>query len=130
MICVKLCSASCTLYYLCVDGSVVGEFECGEGLYFDPEVSECNFQDEVECDAPTTPTTSTATPTTSTSKPPPPPLLECTTANSGPYPYPGVCSLYYRCFGTVPVVGECEEGKLFDVNLLECVDASDAVCYE
>jgi len=78
---------------------------------------------EPPTDGPTTRTTTTTQRPPTTEGP-----FECPPDGVHDFPYPGNCSLYYRCIGGTPFVQQCAEDLLFDRIDRICKPAADAVC--
>ncbi|XP_021956372.1 probable endochitinase [Folsomia candida] len=127
----------CHAYYICVDGELTEPYhECPDGFYFDPNLEECNFASEVDCEYGPTPTTSQSTITTtpagtttiSSGTTTTPPVNECPPEGEHQLPYPGDCSIYIKCVEGFPILLRCPEGSLFDIVDRICKPEGIAVC--
>ncbi|XP_038049704.1 uncharacterized protein LOC119723214 [Patiria miniata] len=92
--------SSCRMYYICNNG-VATHLPCGQGLYYDPLSSTCNYPHNVPCNAPDT-------------------ALFCDARAEGLYPYPDDCSKFYHCASGLTYTKSCPSGLLFNPSLKVC----------
>jgi hypothetical protein len=87
----------CASFYICLDGTLAGEFKCSSTDLFDPIQQTCNIPEEVLC------------------------FFTCE-GRAGLLPHPSDCSKYIVCReGQTQIeVFDCPEPLLFDPVLLKC----------
>ena len=69
----------CNKFYQCSFGHRWEDQECPEGLYFNPEISVCDWPENVDCGV---------------GKPINP---DCGESGEGIFPVPGECNAFYQC---------------------------------
>ncbi|XP_072384948.1 uncharacterized protein [Diabrotica undecimpunctata] len=120
----------CSKYYECNQGSKSLK-SCPENLYFNPETLQCDYMDNVDCQAVPTRQTNPATESTRASR--------VTTTTTGPidptcpassgitkFVYPEDCSKYYECNQGTKSLKSCPENLYFNPETLQC-DYMDSV---
>ncbi|KAJ3664242.1 hypothetical protein Zmor_008426 [Zophobas morio] len=105
----------CTKYWMCTHGDLY-LYECPDGLWWDPNTSECEYPGDFCFDG-TTPTTNPTTP-----------LVECEEEGSSYLPDPNSCHLFVWCLDGSWYEEECPTGLYYDEDTQKCVPAEESDC--
>jgi hypothetical protein len=87
----------CASFFICLDGTLAGEFKCSSTDLFDPIQQTCNIPEKVVC------------------------FFTCE-GREGPLPHPSDCSKFIVCREGLSQIDvfDCPEPLLFDPVLLKC----------
>lgn len=104
----------CSSFYFCEHNAAL-LMHCDSGLYFDSNLSICNWKENVQCRTDIIPTDPSAP--------------DCIDKDWMYFPNYVNCGTYYRCENSAAVLYSCPEGLLFDPLLLTCNWAPSVKCY-
>merc|ERR1712123_213268 len=107
-----LVPGTCNAFYQCAWGVATAIQYCPGSLLFNPELSVCDWDYNVDCTG-QAPTESPAEESTEE--------LTCSQQNQGPTLVPGTCNAFYQCaWGAATAIQYCPEPLLFNPELSVC----------
>ncbi|XP_063917613.1 peritrophin-1-like isoform X1 [Zophobas morio] len=110
-------AGDCSKYIQCFN-EVGTLFECSEGLWWHPEISDCDYPGSY-C---------IGTNGSTTRRPSPGPDPRCVDGNTAYFPHPAYCNRYIECMNGFSYEMECPTGLYWSDIKKECVNANQSEC--